>query len=233
MTDTRIVLADDHPVFRSGLRALLASTDNIEVVGEAATGDAAVALAVDLRPDAVVMDLHMPDGLNGVEATRELATRAPDVRVLILTMFDDDESVFAAMRAGASGYLLKDAEQDDVIRSIVAVARGDVVFGPAIATRMRAFFASNRTVASPFPQLTARETEVLDLVAAGLDNSAIGRRLQVAPKTVRNTVSNIFMKLHVADRSQAIVRARDAGMGRDARTTSGRNIPGHGGAPAP
>lgn len=233
MSGVRIVLADDHPVFRSGLRALLASTDHVGVVGEASTGDAAVALAVDLQPDAVVMDLHMPGGLNGVEATRELAIRAPDVRVLILTMFDDDESVFAAMRAGASGYLLKDAEQDDVIRSIVAVARGDVVFGPAIATRMRAFFTSKEAAASPFPQLTSREAEVLDLIAAGLDNTTIGRRLQVAPKTVRNTVSNIFMKLHVADRSQAIVRARDAGMGRDPGTNLGHNFPGRGGTPAP
>lgn len=232
MSDATVLLADDHPVFRGGLRALLSSTDGIEVVGEASTGDEAVALAVDLQPDAVVMDLHMPDGLNGVEATRELAVRAPDVRVLILTMFDDDESVFAAMRAGASGYLLKDAEQDDVIRSIVAVARGDAVFGPAIAERMRTFFTSDRTTASPFPQLTAREAEVLDLVAAGHDNTTIARRLGVAPKTVRNTVSNIFVKLHVADRPQAIVRARDAGLGREA-TGTGRRFPPPGGTPGP
>lgn len=233
MSDATVLLADDHPVFRGGLRALLESTDGIAVVGEAATGDEAVALAVELQPDAVVMDLHMPNGLNGVEATRELTARAPGVRVLILTMFDDDESVFAAMRAGASGYLLKDADQADVIRSIVAVARGDAVFGPAIAARMRTFFTNDRTAASPFPQLTAREAEVLDLVAAGHDNATIARRLGVAPKTVRNTVSNVFVKLHVADRPQAIVRARDAGLGRDTRVGPVRRFPPSGGTQAP
>jgi DNA-binding NarL/FixJ family response regulator len=129
--DLSVVLADDHPVFRGGMRALLASTDGIEVIGEATTGDEAISLTVERRPDVVLMDLHMPGGMNGLEATREVTARAPDVRVLVLTMFDDEESVFAAMRAGAAGYLLKDAEQDDVVRSIVAVARGDVVFGPA------------------------------------------------------------------------------------------------------
>jgi DNA-binding NarL/FixJ family response regulator len=227
-----VLIADDHPVFRGGLRALLASTDGIEIVGDAASGDEAVTLAVELQPDVVVMDLHMP-GMNGVEATRELAVRAPDVRVLILTMFEDDESVFAAMRAGASGYLLKDAEQDDVVRSIVAVARGDAVFGPAVAERMRAAFTSERSPVTPFPQLTPRETEVLDLLAAGHDNAAIARRLGITSKTVRNSVSNIFLKLHVADRAQAIIRARDAGLGRDTPATGDRKLPPPRGTGAP
>jgi DNA-binding NarL/FixJ family response regulator len=227
-----VLIADDHPVFRGGLRALLASTDGIEVVGDAASGDEAVRLAAELRPDVVVMDLHMP-GMNGVEATRELVVRASDVRVLILTMFEDDESVFAAMRAGAWGYLLKDAEQDDVVRSIVAVARGDAVFGPAVAERMRAVFASERSPVAPFPQLTARETEVLDLLAAGHDNAAIARRLGITSKTVRNSVSNIFLKLHVADRPQAIIRARDAGLGRNTPASGGRRFPPPNGTGAP
>lgn len=216
MTDTTTVLiADDHPVFRGGLRALLASMSGFEVVGEAVAGDEAVALAVELLPDAVVMDLHMPGGINGVEATRQIAEQAPGVHVLILTMFDDDESVFAAMRAGAGGYLLKDAEQADVIRSILAVARGDAVFGPRIAQRVRSFFTSGEPPATtPFPQLTHREVEILDLIAAGENNTSIAQRLGLAPKTVRNSASNIFLKLHVGDRAQAIIRARDAGLGR-------------------
>jgi DNA-binding NarL/FixJ family response regulator len=227
-----VLIVDDHPVFRGGLRALLASTDGIEVVGDAASGHEAVTLAAELRPDVVVMDLHMP-GMNGVEATRELAVRAPDVRVLILTMFEDDESVFAAMRAGASGYLLKDAEQDDVVRSIVAVARGDAVFGPAVAERMRAAFTSEPRPVAPFPQLTPREAEVLDLVAAGHDNAAIARRLGITSKTVRNSVSNIFLKLHVADRPQAIIRARNAGMGRNTPAPGDRRLPPPNGTAAP
>jgi DNA-binding NarL/FixJ family response regulator len=225
MTGISVLLADDHPVFRGGLRALLASTGDIEIVGEATTGDEAVTLAVERCPDVVVMDLHMPGGINGIEATRELAASASAVRVLILTMFEDDESVFAAMRAGASGYQLKDAEQDDVVRSIMTVARGGVVFGPSIAARMRAFFAEERGPATPFPQLTTRETEVLDLLAAGHDNATIARRLGVAPKTVRNSVSTIFLKLHVADRAQAIIRARDAGLGRSTRATGSPRFP--------
>lgn len=216
MSDCTVMIVDDHPVFRGGLRALLDSTDGLSVVGEAADGGTAVDLAVQLRPDVVLMDLHMPGGITGVESTRQLAARAPDVQVLILTMFDDDESVFAAMRAGAAGYLLKDADQGDVIRSILTVAAGGAVFGPTVAERMRQVFAAGPARTSPFPQLTAREEEVLDLLAAGLDNATIARRLHVAPKTVRNTVSTIFMKLQVADRSQAIVRARDAGLGRGA-----------------
>jgi DNA-binding NarL/FixJ family response regulator len=233
MRDLRVVLADDHPVFRGGLRALLDSTAGIEVVAEASNGDQAIALAVEHRPDVVLMDLHMPGGPNGVEATREVTAKVADVRVLILTMFDDEESVFAAMRAGASGYLLKDAEQDDVVRSIVAVARGDVVFGPAIATQLRSVFAGQREPASPFPDLTAREREVLDLLAAGHDNATIARRLGVAPKTVRNAASNVFLKLQVADRSQAIIRAREAGMGRDATPGRDRRIPPAPGSRAP
>ena len=216
MTDlTTVVIADDHPVFRGGLKALLASAGDIDVVGDAATGDEAVSLAAELLPDVAVMDLNMPGGINGIEATRNITEHSPSVRVLILTMFDDDESVFAALRAGAAGYLLKDAEHDDVVRAVRAIARGEVIFGPGVAQRVQAFFAGGRPVPeSPFPQLTTREIEILDLVAAGENNATIARRLGIATKTVRNSTSNIFLKLHAADRAQAIIRARDAGLGR-------------------
>jgi len=208
-----ILIADDHPVFRKGLRALLDAIEEVEVVGEATGGEEAVALAIDLLPDVVVMDIQMP-GVNGVEATRRIAASAPSVRILVLTMFDDDDTVFAAMRAGAAGYVLKDAEHDDIIRSMLAVARGDAVFGPGVAARVRAFFSGREPSTSPFPDLTPREVEVLDGMAAGENNQTIARRLGVAPKTIRNMSSNIFLKLQVADRSQAIIRARDAGLGR-------------------
>jgi len=213
-TSTAVVIADDHPVLRGGLRALLASTGDFDVVGEAATGDEAVAIAVDLVPDVVVMDLQMPGGLNGIDATRQITEQVPTVHILVLTMFDDDDSVFAAVRAGAAGYLLKDADQDDVVRSIRAVARGDAIFGPGIAQRVRAFFAGDVPAPSPFPHLTGREVEILDLIAAGQNNASIAQRLGIAPKTVRNSASNIFLKLHAADRAEAMIRARDAGLGR-------------------
>lgn len=215
MSDTTTVLiVDDHPVFRSGLRALLESAPDVEVVGEASSGEEAVALAAELLPDAVVMDLQMPGGMNGVQATRQIAERSPAVQVLVLTMFDDDDSVFAAMRAGAAGYLLKDAEHSDVVRAVVAVARGDVIFGPGIAQRVRDHLSGARPPAgSPFPELTVREVEILDLIATGANNASIARRLGIAPKTVRNASSNIFLKLQVADRAEAIIRGRDAGLG--------------------
>lgn len=211
---TTVIIADDHPVLRGGLRTLLASTGEFDVVGEAASGDEAVALAVEMVPDVVVMDLQMPGGMNGIDASRHITEQVPTAHILVLTMFDDDESVFAAVRAGAAGYLLKDADQNDVLRSIRAVARGDAIFGPGIAQRVRAFFAGDRPSPSPFPHLTAREIEILDLIAAGLNNVAIAQRLGIAPKTVRNSASNIFLKLHAADRAEAIVRGRDAGLGR-------------------
>ena len=210
----RVVIADDHPVFRDGLRALLATDEVIEVVGVAGTGAEAVALVEDTQPDVVVMDLHMPD-LDGVAATREIVHTSPHVAVLVLTMFDDDDSVFAAMRAGARGYLLKGANHADVVRAVQLVGAGGAMFGPAVAQRVIDFFSRPRpaTSALVFPQLTDREHEVLELLAQGHPNSTIAVRLRIADKTVRNHVSNIFTKLAVADRAQAVVRAREAGLG--------------------
>ena len=210
----RVVVADDHPVFRAGLRALLATDAEVEVVGEASTGTEAVSVAEAVQPDVVVMDLHMPD-LDGVAATRRIVHASPHVAVLVLTMFDDDDSVFAAMRAGARGYLLKGANQADVLRAVHLVGAGGAMFGPAVAQRVIEFFARPRpaTAALAFPELTDREHEVLDLLAAGHANSTIAARLRISDKTVRNHVSNIFTKLAVADRAQAIVRAREAGLG--------------------
>jgi DNA-binding NarL/FixJ family response regulator len=214
MTDLRVVIADDHPVFRSGLQALLGVEPGIDVVGEAETGVRAVALARDLRPDIVLMDLHMPD-LDGVAATKQITRDCPGVAVLVFTMFDDDDSVFAAMRAGARGYLLKGTNQAEVVRSVHLVGSGGAMFGPAVAERVIEFFARPRPagVTVAFPQLTDREHEILDLVARGASNAAIAARLRISDKTVRNHVSNIFTKLAVADRAQAIARARDAGLG--------------------
>lgn len=210
----RVVIADDHPVFRDGLGALLDTDPEIEVVGRASTGAEAVALVETTQPEVVVMDLHMPD-LDGVAATREIVHTSPHVAVLVLTMFDDDDSVFAAMRAGARGYLLKGANQADIVRAVHLVAAGGAMFGPAVAQRVMEFFARARpaTTAIAFPQLTDREHEVLDLLAQGRPNSAIATRLHISDKTVRNHVSNIFTKLAVADRAEAIVRAREAGLG--------------------
>jgi DNA-binding NarL/FixJ family response regulator len=210
----RVVLADDHPVVRAGLAALLTSLDGIEVVGVASTGREAVREVITMRPDVAVLDLQMPD-LDGFAATRELARSAPDVAVLVLTMFEDDDSVFAAMRAGARGYLVKGAEQEEIERAIRGVAAGEAIFGPGVAQRVLGFFSSPPVATvEPFPELSAREREILDLLATGLPNAAIAARLSVAPKTVANNVSAIFAKLQVADRAQAIVRARDAGLGR-------------------
>ncbi len=210
----RVVVADDHPIVRDGLRALFASVPDIELIGEAASGREAVRAAVTLRPDVLVMDLRMPD-LDGVVATTEIARAAPGVAVLVLTMFDDDASVFAAMRAGARGYLVKGASQDEISRAIAAVANGGAVFGPGVARRVLDFFtAPARPADEPFSQLTPREREVLDLIAAGLSNAAIADRLGLAVKTVGNHISAVFNKLQVPTRSEAIVRARDAGLGR-------------------
>jgi DNA-binding NarL/FixJ family response regulator len=208
----RVAIADDHPVFLDGLRAVLTSLEDIEVVGQAATGHETVALVEREHPDVVVMDLHMPD-MNGLEATREIVRAHPDTGVLVLTMFDDDDSVFAAMRAGAQGYLLKGAAQADILRAIEAVARGEAIFGPAVARRVLRYFASAGSRPDAFPELTTREREVLDLIAQGAGNEAIARRLGLSGKTVRNHVSNIFAKLQVATRAEAIVRAREAGLG--------------------
>jgi DNA-binding NarL/FixJ family response regulator len=211
----RVVLADDHPVVRAGLAALLTSLDGIEVVGVASTGREAVREVITMRPDVAVLDLQMPD-LDGFAATRELARSAPDVAVLVLTMFEDDDSVFAAMRAGARGYLVKGAEQEAIARAIRAVAAGEAIFGPGVARRVLGFFSSPPAASEPFPELTAREREILDLLAAGLSNTAIADRLNLASKTVANNVSTIFTKLGTADRSAAIIQARNAGLGADA-----------------
>ncbi len=206
----RLLIADDHPLFRQGLRAVLDSNDRYEVISEAADGDEAVRGALELRPDVVLMDLRMP-GLNGIDATRRILEANPDVGILVLTMFEDDDSVFAAMRAGARGYLLKGAAQDDVLRAIRVIASGEAIFGPAIASRLIAYFSSADTTA--FPELTDREREVLELIAQGRNNQAIANELVLSLKTVRNHVSSIFNKLRVTDRAGAIVKAREAGMG--------------------
>lgn len=209
-----VLLADDHPVVRDGLRSLLGSVDGFTVVAEADTGRAAVRETVLHRPDVVVMDLKMPD-LDGISATRALRRAAPEAAVLVLTMFEDDESVFAAMRAGARGYLLKGAAQDEIVRAIRAVAAGEAIFGPGVARRVLDMLTSPSAAEQPFADLTAREREVLDLIAAGLPNGTIAGRLHLAPKTIGNHISAIFAKLQIADRATAIIRAREAGLGRD------------------
>jgi DNA-binding NarL/FixJ family response regulator len=210
----RVLIADDHPVFRVGLQALLGSLPDAELVGEASTGEEAVEAAVSLQPDVILLDLQMPQG-NGIEAARRIGHSAPAVGVLVLTMFEDDASVFAAMRAGARGYLVKGASQDEILRAIRAVASGEAIFGPGIAKRLIDYFsaAAPGFPSGTFPELTDREREVLELIAQGLSNPVIAQRLSITAKTVRNHVSNIFTKLQVADRAQAIVRAREAGMG--------------------
>ncbi len=209
----RVVVIDDHPVVRTGLKAVFSTTPGIEQVGEGASGLEAVELAERLLPDVLVMDVNMP-GMDGIEATRQVVAKSPSVAVLVLTMHDDDDTVFAAMRAGARGYLLKGSEQEEVTRAIVSVANGDAIFGPAIADRVLRFFsAPQQTKEQVFPELTSRELEVLGLVAGGMSNSAIARDLVLSHKTVANHVSNILNKLQAADRAEAIVRARRAGLG--------------------
>lgn len=208
----RVVLADDHPVVRDGLSALLTSVPGIEVVGTAATGREAVRAAVTQRPDVLVLDVQMPE-LDGVAAAREIARAAPAVAVLMLTMFDDDDSVFAAMRAGARGYVLKGATQDEITRAIRAVAAGEAIFGPGVARRVLGQLAGTAGPADPFPGLTPRERQVLELLAGGHSISAIGHRLGLAPKTVGNHASAVFAKLQVAGRAEAVQRARRAGLG--------------------
>jgi DNA-binding NarL/FixJ family response regulator len=206
-----VLVADDHPVFRQGLHALLDGVPDIELIGEAADGDEAVARALELKPDVILMDVRMP-GMNGIDATRKIVAADSGIGILVLTMFEDDDSVFAAMRAGARGYLLKGSEQQEVMRAIRSIASGEAIFGPAIARRLIGYFSSASTEA--FPELTAREREVLELIAQGRNNQAIASELVLSLKTVRNHVSNVFNKLQVTDRAGAIVKAREAGMGR-------------------
>jgi DNA-binding NarL/FixJ family response regulator len=220
MTDqeplVRVVVADDHPMFRQGLAATITSLPGSKVVGQAATGLEAVELTQHAQPDVVVMDLHMPQ-MNGIEATRHITQRDPQVAVLVLTMLEDDASVISAMQAGARGYLLKEANRAEIARALEAVAAGEVIFGPSVAARMLTLFSATTGAHQPgppaFPELTDREQEILELVARGLTNPAIASRLFLSEKTVRNHVSNVFTKLHVTDRAAAVARARDRGYG--------------------
>jgi DNA-binding NarL/FixJ family response regulator len=211
----RILVVDDHTLFREGLTALLNAAVETEVVGEAGTGVEAIAQTAATRPDVVLMDIQMPD-MNGIQATRRILEEHPDIGVIMLTMLEDDDSLFAAMRAGARGYILKGADKAEVLRTLTAVAEGQALFGPGIAARLTKFFQKRPqmdTAARPFPDLTDREHEVLTLIAQGLNNNAIADRLHISAKTVSNYISNIFNKLQVADRAQAIVKARQAGVG--------------------
>ena len=212
MEPVRVLIADDHTLYREGVRAMLGAATDVEVVGEASTGDEVIAQAERLQPDIILMDIKMP-GSNGVEATRRILSVSPHIGVLVVTMFDDDDSVFSAMRAGARGYLLKDADRDELLRAISAVHRGEAIFSPAIARRMVQYFATRPGgPARVFPELTEREREILTLMAQGQNNEEIASRLVLSLKTVRNHVSNIFTKLEVSDRVQAVIRAREHGM---------------------
>lgn len=224
----RVLVADDHPVYRDGIRTLLSSLDGVELVGEAEDGEAAIRLTHELGPDLVLMDLGMPVR-NGIEATRAITLERPGTGVLVLTMFEDDDSVFSAMRAGARGYLLKDADRDELARAIDTIGHGGAIFGASVARRVQAFFSSSDHRITPFPDLTARELEVLDRIARGEANPTIARHLGISPKTVRNHVSTILDKLMVADRSQAIVRAREAGLGAGPSSRPVGGIPSSGG----
>jgi DNA-binding NarL/FixJ family response regulator len=209
----RILIAEDHPLFRKGMISLLSSVPEFEVVGEAKTGEEAVEGAAQMQPDVILMDLQMPE-VNGIEATRKILQESPNVRILVVTLFEDDDSVFMALRAGARGYVLKDADEEEMVLSIRAVGKGEAIFSPAIATRVLAYFAASPPGGAPpqaFPTLTERE--ILNLIAQGHPNPSIARQLSLSTKTVGNYVSNIFTKLQVADRAQAIIRAREAGLG--------------------
>ncbi len=212
----RVLIADDHRLFLEGLKALLGSLEGFSVVGAATSGDEVIHQAKTLQPDVILMDIQMP-GPSGLEATRRILAESPHIGILMVTMFDDDESVFTAMRAGARGYLLKGADGADLSRAVAAVARGEALFSPAIAARLMRFFSAPRPdlPMNAFPDLTEREREVLGLIAAGRGNAEIARSLVISSKTVRNHVSNIFSKLQVADRAEAILKARQAGLGGD------------------
>jgi DNA-binding NarL/FixJ family response regulator len=214
----RVLIADDHALFREGVNAILRSVPDIELVGEAGTGQEALTLASDLKPDVILMDIQMPD-LNGVEATERILKTQPQVGIIIVTMLEDDDSLFSAMRAGAHGYVLKGADKAEMLKSIRAVAGGEALFGPVIAARLLNFFHDNQTQpkressSTPFPELTEREREVLAHIAHGDTNTEIAEQLAISLKTVRNHVSSIFNKLQVTNRAQAALRARDAGLG--------------------
>lgn len=214
MEPITVLIADDHQFFRDGVRALLDGQPDMECVGEATTGEEAVRRASEEQPDVVLMDVQMP-GMSGVEATRLIVSSSPQIRVLVVTMFEDDSLVFAAMRAGARGYLLKGARHEDMVRAIRAVGSGDAIFSPAIAAKLVEYFAALQPSRPQqvFPELSSREREILALLARCHKNAEIAERLVISPKSVRNYVSNIISKLQVADRAQAILRAKDAGLG--------------------
>lgn len=216
-----ILLADDHPIVRQGIRAVLEAAEDLELVAEAENGHEAVRLCVELRPDVVLMDLQMP-GLHGIDATREVRRCSPDTTVLVLTMFDDDDTVFAAVAAGASGYLLKGSDGSDIIAALRAAAAGQAVFGMTLAQRLQQWFIkpAATNLDTQFPELTQRERDILDGVAAGLSNAEIGSRLFLSPKTVANNITTILSKLHVANRIEAIVKARRAGLGAEGHPAS-------------
>lgn len=209
----RVLVVDDHPLYRDGLVTAMSSMPDVEVVGQASDGQEAVRLVDELQPDVVVMDLYMPV-LNGIDATRHIVAKQPDTAVLVLTMAEGDDSVFAAMRAGARGYLLKGADRKEIARGLEMIASGATIFSSAVTSRIPAWFTHGSNL-TPFPELTDREREVLDLLARGLTNAAIAARLVVSEKTVRNHVSNVFCKLHITGRAEAVARARDAGLGQD------------------
>lgn len=217
MTPIRLMIADDHKLFREGIKALLAVTEDIEIIGEADDGESALRTSQELQPDVILMDINMP-GVNGIQATEKILEKQPQTHIIMLTMLEDDASVFNAMRVGARGYLLKGADPQEVLSVIRAVAEGQALFGPTIATRLMNYFkelGTRSTVSSvntPFPELTERELEVLRLISQGLNNQEITQKLVLSSKTVRNHITNIFSKLQVADRAQAIVRAREAGL---------------------
>jgi DNA-binding NarL/FixJ family response regulator len=208
----RVLIVEDHPLVLKGLRTLVTNEPGLVIAGECGDGIRAVELALDLQPDVILMDLQLP-GQSGIVATREILAALPLTRVLVITLFEDDDSVFSALRAGARGYILKDADEEDIIRAIHAIANGDSLFGPSVASRMLSFFAAARPVAPHiFPTLTERERDILYLLAQGRSNSAIASELFLSPKTVANNLTSIFSKLQVTDRSEAIMRARDAGL---------------------
>lgn len=211
----QLLIVDDSEPFRTGLRALIKATPDMKLAGEAGNGREAIAFAERLQPDVILMDLHMPD-VNGIDATRQIAHTSPHIAILVLTMVDDDESLFAAMQAGARGYLLKGAAKSEMLRAIRDVAAGAAIFSPAIAGRMMTYFSQmgQRRVDYAFPELTEREREILQLMAQHQTNQEIARQLHLSPKTVRNYTSNIFTKLQVADRAEAIIRAKEVGVGK-------------------
>lgn len=216
MTPLRVLIADDHPVFRDGIRALLEATAGVLVVGEATTGEEAATLAGQLAPDLILMDVGLP-GINGIEATRRIVAARPETRVLVVTMFEDDANVFAALRAGAGGYILKDATKEEIRRAVQAVGHGEAIFGAAVAARVMAAFAQPRPASAPrpFPELTTREHDILALIARGWSNGRIADHLSLSGKTVSNYVSNILSKLQVTARAEAAERAREAGLGQE------------------